>query len=74
MKGGFMILNISQEECELLISLLTSAIADTKEEIYKTEKYEFKEDLKNEKMIMEKVLIKLLRQSTSESQPMESIH
>jgi len=69
-----MILNISQEECELLISLLTSAIADTKEEIYKTEKYEFKEDLKNEKMIMEKVLIKLLRQSTSESQPMESIH
>jgi len=69
-----MILNISQEECELLISLLTSAIADTKEEIYKTEKYEFKEDLKNEKMIMEKVLIKLLRQSTAESQPMESIH
>lgn len=44
-----MILYISQEEGQLLISLLTSAIADTKEEIYKTEKYEFKEELKNEK-------------------------
>lgn len=74
LKGDIMILEISKEECDLLISLLTSAIAETKEEIYKTEKHEFKEELKSEKTIMEKVLARLIDFSNVGRQPFESIH
>jgi|GEM_PF-632337 len=64
-----MVLKLNLEECNLLISLLTTAVADTKEEIYKTEKHEYKTELKAEKALMESILSRLIEISMGGERP-----
>lgn len=64
-----MVIQLSNGECNLLISLLTSAIADTKEEIHRTERHDFKEDLKSEKILMKKILSRLIEVSMEGERP-----
>ena len=64
-----MVLRLNLEECNLLISLLTTAVAETKEEIYKTERHEFKDELKSEKAVMEKILSRLVEASMDGERP-----
>lgn len=64
-----MVIQLSNGECNLLISLLTSAIADTKEEIHSTERHDFKEDLKSEKILMKKILSRLIEVSMEGDRP-----
>jgi len=58
-----MILELSKVECDALVSLLTKTISELKEEIHRTAKFEFKENLKSEKMLMENLLTKLMNVS-----------
>jgi Spy/CpxP family protein refolding chaperone len=55
-----MLIEITTEEREILIQLLTSAIADEREEIYKTETYSYKEHLKTQKKNMQNLLSQIL--------------
>jgi len=55
-----MILELSNNESDILVSLFTKTISELKEEIRRTEKYEYKENLKSEKMLMENLLTKLI--------------
>jgi hypothetical protein len=64
-----MTIQLSHAECNLVISLLTSAIADAKEEIYKTERHDFAEELKSEKILMEKILSRLIEVSMEGERP-----
>jgi hypothetical protein len=64
-----MIIHLSHAECSLLISLLTSAVADTKEEIHRTVNHNFKEELKSERILMEKVLSRLIEVSMEGERP-----
>lgn len=64
-----MVLKLNLEECNLLISLLTTAVAETKEEIYRTEKYEYKTELKTEKALMESILSRLIEISMGGERP-----
>jgi hypothetical protein len=48
---------------------LTSAIADTKEEIHRTTDHDFKEELRSEKMLMEKVLSRLIEAGMEGEKP-----
>jgi len=64
-----MTVQLSHTECNLLISLLTSAVADMKEEIHRTERHEFKEELKSEKILMEKILSRLVEVSMVGERP-----
>jgi hypothetical protein len=59
-----MIIDLSNEERDLLISLLMSSIGNTREEIYHTEQYDFKAGLKNEKRILESMLWRLVGSET----------
>jgi len=52
-------LKLSDEERDVLISLLMSTIGNTREEIYRTEHYDYKAGLKNEKRILESMLWRL---------------
>ncbi len=60
-----MIIQLTSEERELVISLLDGAIRDTREEIYRTENFEFKETLRAKKNRMED----LLRRFSTEGLP-----
>lgn len=59
-----MIIELSNEERDLLISVLMSTIGNTREEIYHTEHYDFKAGLKNEKRILESMLWRLVGPET----------
>ena len=51
-----MILQFSGEERDTLISLLDSAISESRAEIYRTEEHNFKESIRSKKFIMEELL------------------
>ena len=51
-----MSLEISDREKNLLVSILTSAISETREEIHRTDNFEYKEKLKTQKHLMESLL------------------
>jgi hypothetical protein len=65
-----MMIELSHEERDVLISLLMSTIGTTREEIYRTEHYDYKAGLKNEKRILESMLWRLVGPETQvESNP-----
>ena len=47
---------LSAEEREILISMLMTAISDMKGEIHHTKNFQFKDDLKQQKHLMEGLL------------------
>ena len=59
-----MTIELSNEEREVLISLLMSSIGNTREEIYRTDHYDYKAGLKNEKRILEAMLWRLVGSET----------
>lgn len=61
-----MLIEISKEEREILVQLLTSAIADEREEIYKTDTFTFKEQLKEQKRMMQNILSQILNLADEE--------
>ncbi|MBM4166482.1 MAG: hypothetical protein FJ218_06155 [Ignavibacteria bacterium] len=61
-----MLIEITTEEREILVHLLTSAIADEREEIYKTETFSYKEQLKKNKRIMQNLLSQILNLADEE--------
>ena len=64
-----MMIQLNHAECNLLISLLTSAVADAKDEIHRTDRHEFKEELRSEKILMEKILFRLIEISMEGERP-----
>jgi|WetSurMetagenome_2_1015567.scaffolds.fasta_scaffold1230949_1 hypothetical protein len=68
------ILKLSSEECNLLISLLSSAISDTRDEINQTDKYELSDEIKSELLMMEKLLASIIDTSMVGNRPPASIH
>jgi hypothetical protein len=52
-------INIDEKEKEFLIELLNEEHAELREEIYKAEEHDFKEELKRRKLLTEKLLEKL---------------
>ena len=67
-------LKLSSEECNLLISLLSSAISDTRGEINQTDKYELSDEMKSELLMMEKILASIIDTSMMGNRPPTSIH
>jgi hypothetical protein len=68
------VISISLEECNLLISLLSSAISDTRGEINQTDKYELSDEMKSELLMMEKILASIIDTSMMGNRPTTSIH
>lgn len=54
-----MVLTITEEQRELLESILIESLAEVRDEIYRTEHFEFKEKLKARKTIIEQLLEKI---------------
>ena len=52
-------LNISNEECSLLASILTTYRSNLRAEIYRTEGTEFKKQLKREEELLDRLLNEL---------------
>ncbi len=52
-------INIDDQEKEFLLELLSEEHAELREEIYKAEEHDFKEELKRRKLLTEKLLEKL---------------
>lgn len=50
---------LTQEECEVLESILTEYLADIRDEIYRTERFEYKELLKVRRAAVERIIEKL---------------
>jgi hypothetical protein len=55
-------LNISNEECSLLASILTTYRANLRAEIYRTEAMDFKKQLKREEELLDRLLKELQAQ------------
>lgn len=55
-------LNISNEECSLLASILTTYRANLRAEIYRTETMDFKKQLKREEELLDRLLNELQAQ------------
>ncbi len=55
-----MVIDLTRDERDMVISLLDTAIADARQEIYRTESFEFKESLRRKKNLMEALLLKLV--------------
>ena len=55
-------LNISNEECSLLASILTTYRANLRAEIYRTETMDFKKQLKREEELLDRLLKELQAQ------------
>ncbi len=60
-----MIIEISGEERDALIALLSDSIADTREDIYRTEQYRYKENLRLHKQLIEDLLSRLVTPSVA---------
>jgi len=58
-----MVITITEEERAALEVILADALAEVREEIYRTENFEFKESLKQRKSIIEHLLGKLQAES-----------
>lgn len=56
-----MTIQLSNDERDVLIALLDSAIAETRQEIYHTEKHAFKEAIKTKKYLLEGLLERFIR-------------
>ena len=52
-------MSIDEKEKEFLIELLNEEHSELREEIYKAEEHDFKEELKRRKLLTEKLLEKL---------------
>jgi hypothetical protein len=52
-------ISLEEKEKEFLIELLNEEHAELREEIYKAEEHDFKEELKKRKILVEKLLQKL---------------
>ncbi len=52
-------INLDEKEREFLVELLNEEHAELREEIYKAEEHDFKEELKRRKILTEKLLEKL---------------
>lgn len=50
---------LTAEQREVLIDLLTRAIADVSEEIYKTENYAWRQDLHRREVLLREILAQL---------------
>ena len=57
-----MAIKFSSEEQNILISVLTSHIADLREEIHRTEDYTYRMNLKHHKTVLEQILNSILGQ------------
>ncbi len=55
-------LNISNEECSLLATILTTYRANLRAEIYRTESGDFKKQLKREEELLDRLLSELQAQ------------
>lgn len=54
-----MVIELTREELELLRELLKRAYGDLREEIYKTETFEYKMELKRQEVVLEGIMNKV---------------
>jgi hypothetical protein len=59
-KRDTMIIELNPAERDVMISLLDAALADVRQEIYRTEQFEYKENLRVRKSTMEGILGQLI--------------
>lgn len=64
-----MTIHLTVEQCNLLISIITSHIGALREEIGRTETYAFKANLKNQKHELEELLTNLMKKKDLIEEP-----
>ena len=68
------ILKLTIEECDLLISILSSSISETRNELNQTDKYELSQELNSVLISMRKILSTIIKTTMIGNRTPATIH